>query len=269
MSGTFQPWLDRWGLVPDGEPFETPYTKSWLLPVRQAATPAMLKVVTSAFERDGGAVMAWWAGDGAAPVLAVDEGALLLERALGGRSLQAMAKSGRDDEATRIICEAVARLHRPRPPLGLALPSLSQRFGNQVQRAQAMGGAVARGLRVAMDLLAAPRDVVPLHGDIHHGNILDFGDRGWLAIDPQGVTGERAYDYANLLRNPDLATATAPGRFARQLSIVAEAAGLEPSRMLRWALAHSALSTCWLEEDGMDPRPGVTITEMIAAELDS
>ena len=28
----------------------------------------------------------------------------------------------------------------------------------------------------ARDLLATPRDVVVLHGDIHHDNILDFGE---------------------------------------------------------------------------------------------
>lgn len=32
-------------------------------------------------------------------------------------------------------------------------------------------------------------------GDAHHSNILDFGERGWLAIDPKRVTGERYYDY--------------------------------------------------------------------------
>ncbi len=268
MSGSFQPWLDRWGLVPDGEPFETPYTKSRLLPVKQGPVFGMLKVVTSAFEKDGGAIMAWWAGDGAAPVLARDDGALLLERAMGDRSLNVMAASGRDDEATDIICAAVARLHRPRPPIALDLPPLDRRFAGQVARAKEIGGAVAEGFAGAERLLAQPRDVVTLHGDIHHENILDFGDRGWLAIDPQGVVGERAYDYANLLRNPDLATALAPGRFARQLAITAKAAGLERERLLQWALAHSALSTCWLVEDDMDPAPGLAITEMIAAERD-
>lgn len=267
MSGTFQPWLDRWGLIPDGAPFETPFTKSWLMPVRQGQTPAMLKVVTTAFERDGGAIMAWWNGEGAAPVLAVDEGALLLERAIGNRSLSVMAKTGQDDEATRIICAAVARLHQPRPPIGLALPPLSHRFASQAERALEIGGAVAQGLALAMELVAAPRDVVTLHGDIHHGNILDFGDRGWLAIDPQGVLGERAYDYANTLRNPDFATATQPGRLARQLKVVSDAAGLDPRRLLQWVFAHAALSACWCVEDGMDPKLGIAIAEMAAAEL--
>ncbi|MFX5957215.1 aminoglycoside phosphotransferase family protein, partial [Acinetobacter baumannii] len=74
-------------------------------------------------------------------------------------------------------------------------------------------------------LLSEPRDPVVLHGDIHHGNILDFGPRGWLAIDPKGLFGERDFDFVNLFRNPDEATALSPGRFARQLAVVTEAAG--------------------------------------------
>lgn len=264
-----KPWLDRWDLVPDGEAFQTPYTKSWLAPVRHDGAPAMLKVSGSEYEKHGAAIMAWWAGDGAAPVLARHGDGLLLERATGSRSLADMARNGADDEATQIICKAVAGLHRPRSALDLDLVPLETRFGNQMARAREIGGVAARGFEVARELLSNPRDVRILHGDIHHGNILDFGDRGWLAIDPQGVIGERAYDYANTLRNPDFETTMAPGRFARQLTIVADAADLDRSRMLRWALAHSALSTCWFVEDGMDPAEGLAITEMIAAQLGS
>jgi streptomycin 6-kinase len=43
----------------------------------------------------------------------------------------------------------------------------------------------------ARELLAKPSEVVVLHGDIHRGNVLDFGPRGWLASDPKGLVGER------------------------------------------------------------------------------
>jgi streptomycin 6-kinase len=43
----------------------------------------------------------------------------------------------------------------------------------------------------ARELLAKPSEVVILHGDIHRGNVLDFGPRGWLASDPKGLVGER------------------------------------------------------------------------------
>ncbi len=53
-------------------------------------------------------------------------------------------------------------------------------------------------------------------GDLHHRNILDFGSRGWLAIDPKGILGERGFDFANIFCNPDPAIATVPGRLAHQ-----------------------------------------------------
>ncbi|WP_430515673.1 aminoglycoside phosphotransferase family protein, partial [Inquilinus limosus] len=46
------------------------------------------------------------------------------------------------------------------------------------------GGIVARAAAIARDLLAERREIVTLHGDLHHDNVLDFGPRGWLAIDP-------------------------------------------------------------------------------------
>lgn len=91
----FAPWIDRWGLEPDGEPFVTPYAQSRLLPVRIDGRAAMLKLGASVDERRGGAVMAWWNGQGAAPVLAHDDSAILMLRAEGGGSLVTMALSRR------------------------------------------------------------------------------------------------------------------------------------------------------------------------------
>ena len=68
------------------------------------------------------------------------------------------------------------------------------------------GGLMAECAAVADELLREQREIVVLHGDAHHGNVLDFGQRGWLAIDPKRVMGERCYDYVNVLCNPDLDT---------------------------------------------------------------
>ena len=107
------------------------------------------------------------------------------------------------------------------------------------------GGILTACAATARELLASERDVVPLHGDIHHGNILDFGPRGWLAIDPKGLIGERGFDYANLFCNPEAEIAIAPGRLARQVDVVAEAAGLERRRLLKWIMAYAGLSAAW------------------------
>jgi len=117
----------------------------------------------------------------------------------------------------------------------------------------------------AKSLLASPEDETVLHGDIHHGNILDFDQLGWLAIDPKGLIGERGFDYANVFCNPDIQTARAPGRFERQVGIVADAAGLDRQRLIHWVLAYAGLSAAWCLEDGLASEPPLEIAELAAA----
>jgi streptomycin 6-kinase len=261
----FDAYLARWQLTPDGEPIAT--RSSDLLPVRRAGLPAMLKIAREAEERRGNLLVSWWGGDGAARVLAQERAALLLERARGAGSLVEMARGGRDDEASRILCAVVARLHAPRgrPPPGL-IP-LPRWFEALEPAAARHGGIFGPAAATARELLAKPSEIVVLHGDIHHGNVLDFGPRGWLAIDPKGLVGERYFDLANLFCNPDLAIATAPGRLARQATVVAEAAGLDRARLLRWILAWAGLSAAWHLEDGEPAELPITVAELSAAEL--
>ncbi len=100
-------------------------------------------------------------------------------------------------------------------------------------------------------------EIRPLHGDLHHDNVLDFGTRGWLAIDPKRLLGDRAFDYTTMFSNPDLCgpgihVATRPERFAARLEQVSALAGLERARLLRWIAASAALSAVWFRDDG-DP----------------
>ena len=263
----FQPWLDRWRLTPDGEAFATAFG-SHLLPVRRGGEAAMLKIATGAEERLGAALMVWWAGDGAARVLAHEDPALLLERALGARSLAAMARGQQDEEAMRILCAAAQRLHVPRPaPPPATLVPLAVWFRALPASAETRGGVFNAAWAAARELLAHPRDVAPLHGDLHHGNVLDFGPRGWLAIDPKGLIGERGYDYAGMVCNPDIETAGAPGALMRRSAILCAQAGLEIRRHLRWVLAYAGLSAAWTLDSGGEATPAITLAELAAREL--
>jgi len=259
----FRDYLTRWNLTPDGEPIITPTSR--LLPVIYRNTPAMLKIALVPEEKGGGGMMAWWNGDGAARVLAQDGDALLLERAAGSKSLIEMARTGRDDEACRIICGVVARLHTPRQQPPPAVP-LTHWFRELAPAAKQRGGILALCAEAAQELLSEPQDEVVLHGDIHHGNILDF-ERGWLAIDPKGLFGERGFDYANSFCNPDGETADAPGRLARRADVVAAAAHLDRWRLLRWVLAWSGLSAVWMLGDGEAPTHTLKVASQAAAEL--
>lgn len=266
----FELWLTRWSLAADGDPIVT--ASSQLLPVRRDGRAAMLKLTAVEEEKRGGGQMEWWGGVGAALVLARDDGALLLERAEGGGSLAALAKNGRDDEACAIACAVAARLHTPRAAALPALMPLDAWFAALAPAAQTHGGFLTRSAAAADKLLGAPRDICVLHGDIHHDNILDFGARGWLAIDPKGLTGERGFDFANLFCNPDMAGPAAafvrsPDVFARRLGIISSQAGIDRTRLLEWIIAYAGLSSAWLMSDGAKPEAGLAIGALAEAAL--
>lgn len=262
----FDDYLSEWALSPDGPPIVTPYAQ--LLPVRWRGIKAMLKVATAPEEAAGIPLLAWWDGEGAARVLAHAGHAILLERAEGKGNLATLARNSHDDEATRILCAVIARLHAPRPKPLPSLISLDGWFRELAPAAAAHGGILHASAAAARDLLAAaPKQPVPLHGDVHHYNVLDFGERGWLAIDPKGILGERAFDYCTLFFNPDHATATAQGRLARQLDVVATAAQLDAQTLLRWILAFGGLSAAWHFSEGTSPDIAIEVATIAYAEL--
>lgn len=267
MSLDFAPWLDRWSLTPDGEAF--PSLAGRLMPVLHDGVPAMLKLSREREELAGGALMEWWGGTGAARVLAREGEALLLERAMGTGSLAQMARWGRDDEACAILCAAAAGLHEARPGARPAsLVPLEPWFRALWPTARAQGGVFTDAAETARALLDGSEPACVLHGDLHHGNVLDFADRGWLAIDPKGLVGDRGYDHANMLCNPDADTALAPGTLARRLGTVSKASGLPERRLAGWLLAYAGLSAAWTLAGG----PGkadvtIRIAEMARAAL--
>ena len=267
----FAPYLDLWDLVPDGAPIATHAGR--LLPVRRNGVALMLKVSTEADEKAGGALMSWWDGHGAARVAAMHDDAILLERAEGERSLSAFARDGRDDEATHILCETIATLHAPRSkPLPELVP-LSVWFRQLEPAARTHGGVLAQAAETARDLLASPQEVGVLHGDVHHDNVLDFGARGWLAIDPKRLFGERGFEYAILFCDPDIGdpackVATIPERFTRRLDIVVAQSGLQRERLLQWIIAWTGLSAAWFIGDGDDPAVDLAVSALATAPLD-
>jgi streptomycin 6-kinase len=132
---------------------------------------------------------------------------------------------------------------------------------------------LARSAEAARTLFSDPREIGALHGDIHHDNILDFGARGWLAIDPNRLCGERGFDYANLFCNPDMddpsrPVAVVPERFVRRLDIVIERSGLERARLLKWIIAYTGLSAAWLIGDGEGAEVDFAIAQLALAEID-
>ncbi len=110
---------------------------------------------------------------------------------------------------------------------------------------------IRRGGRVARKLLDEPQDVVLLHGDLHHQNILRDTARGWAVIDPKGLVGERGYEIGTWMMNPW----GFPGRddflvlANRRLDVFADELGEGRRRLAEWAVMHATLCVCWALED--------------------
>lgn len=263
---SFKKHLQCWNLTPDGNPIST--HSSDLLPVIYQDQKAMLKIAKSLEEERGNALLAWWNGQGAAPVFLHEGPTILMERAMGQKSLIQMAKNNQDDQATEIICAVVQKLHGLKNQNSQPfLTPLSDYFRALGPAASQHDGVLIQAHQTAQELLKTPINSVILHGDIHHGNILDFCDKGWLAIDPKGLVGESYFDFANLFLNPDFEVATRPGRLETQLNLVCKMADLDRNRLLKWILAYAGLSAAWHLEDGTDPKLALTIAEIARSSL--
>lgn len=209
-------------------------------------------------ELRGAHLLSWRDGLGMVRLIDMDGRRMLLEYA-GERMLSHALDENGDTAATEIAAEVLARLHapgkRPAPP---QLQPLETRFADLFRKAEAdresgSSGAYIAAAEIALRLLCDQRDARPLHGDLHHDNIMQ-GSRGWLAIDPKGVFGDPAFDAANLFHNPlgrdDLCLD--PERIAAMAMTLSRRLAQDPRRLLDYAIAYGCLSAAWHAGDGSD-----------------
>lgn len=181
---------------------------------------------------------------------------MLLEYA-GERHLRDVLDRDGDAAATDIAGAVLGELTAPSDlPFPADLQPLRERFTSLFAKAAADRSAKRMSLyveaaEIAERLLAAPRRLCPLHGDLHHDNIIE-GPRGWLAIDPKGVLGDPAFDAANMLYNPlerdDLCLD--PDRIAHMGEVFAKVLAEDPRHILDHAIAYGCLSAAWHAADG-------------------
>ncbi|MGX7872477.1 aminoglycoside phosphotransferase family protein [Mesorhizobium sp. ORM6] len=226
---------------------------------REDGAPAIVKALKPfdnvADELRGEHFLAWRRGEGAVRLLGSDGHSMLLE--YGGETLltQVLDEQG-DKIATEMAAEVMARLLSPsKHPYPPELQPLRERFASLFKKAATDRVAGRDSLYVeagaiADRLLADPHDVRPLHGDLHHENIMR-GPRGWLVIDPKGVLGDPGFDAANMFYNPldRAALCLDPERIAHMAGVFARTLGQSPAAILDHAIAYGCLSAAWHNED--------------------
>ncbi|CDX56982.1 Streptomycin phosphotransferase, streptomycin-resistance [Mesorhizobium plurifarium] len=253
-----QAFPERWKVSAPELIAETFSSRIWKV-TREDGSPAIVKDLKPfddvADELRGEHYLAWRRGEGAVRLLGRDGHRMLLEYA-GDRLLSEHLAEHGDDAATAIAAGVMAKLlspsgHTPPPDL----QPLRERYVSLFRVAKADRGAGRTSLYVhaadtAERLLAEPHEIKPLHGDLHHDNIL-FGPRGWLAIDPKGVLGDPGFDAANMFYNPldrdDLCLD--PRRIAHLAKMFGKTLGQSPCAILDHAIAYGCLSAAWHRED--------------------
>jgi streptomycin 6-kinase len=200
--------------------------------------------------------MEWFSGHGAVRVLEVDRkrGLVVMEAVEPGTQLVALLPD-REEEANAAAAAVMRELWRP-PPAGHAFPTVRD-WGHK-----SLNGRAADRFE---ELCDSSGEEVVLHGDLHHFNVLRSGD-GWLAIDPKGVVGERAYEPGALLRNPwpGLLGEPDPTEVLRRRSAqLAEVLDLDLERVRAWAYVQALLAAAWCVEDALDPGFPLAVAERL------
>ena len=114
----------------------------------------------------------------------------------------------------------------------------------------------------ADELLSTSSENVVLHGDFHHGNIIQCGNQ-YKVIDPKGVIGERAYDMACFIRNPLKVIIQNPHLISKRIQQFSHAFDIDEARLIKWCFVHGMLSACWRMEDNQDPKDTLAFLDLL------
>jgi streptomycin 6-kinase len=222
---------------------------SWVLSCRgRDGRPRVLKLVPDGpAARAQIATLRSWERLGATRVVRLlqanpVEGALLLERIEPGRSGTELPADAAAQEAAAILTD----LHRPLLGAQPHVPPLAARVASALDYVRARLGRTAltrSGEQHAAELLDSAPEAVLLHADFSLRNMLDAGGRGFVAIDPTGALGERAYDVANW------AAEHPPQSIEERACCLARLVGVDERRALAWthllALHGAAQALAW------------------------
>ncbi|MER5180172.1 aminoglycoside phosphotransferase family protein [Streptomyces sp. NPDC002896] len=217
--------------------------------------PAVLKLAPRR-ARPGSerAALARWGGRGAVQLLDVPgegewpgsedvggDGALLLERLHPDVSLRSLPEA-------KSLLEAAGTLRRlwVEPPAGHRFETVAERTGRQAVAMRAGADAdadvaplVDAALAARDELLATAPEHKLLHGTFRQSKVL-AGDRmPWLAVGPDPVVGECAFDLARLVRDrvEDLiASPSGAATTRRRVKRLADSLDVDLERLRGWTL---------------------------------
>ena len=176
--------------------------------------------------------------------------AFVMEYLRPGIPLKSLVQSGKDDEATRIICEIIRDLQTHQHP-----ESQFQHISEFINSLSILDGKfnpklLSQAKSLFHELTIDRNQDIVLHGDLHHDNILSC-ETGWKAIDPHGYLGDPAFEVGAMIRNPMDSFPTDHSLSSiveRRLKILADELPFDPQKIKYWAFCMTVLSAAWTLE---------------------
>ena len=263
---------ERWSLTL-GYPFDAE-TTSYVVPGERAdSTPVVLKLIYPHYPETPFAQevagLRMWDGRGIVRLLEADAeiGAQLLERATPGTSALELGESDALPIAAQVLLRMWSAPAGPDPEIK-TVAEQARIWAGEIERDWNEAGEpyerelldrTTSTLRTLAHAVAARpvEELVLVHGDLHHGNVLRAEREPWLAIDPKPMLGEREYDTRAPLcdrREALFASEDPSARLKRRLDVLLRALGdLDARRALEWAfVVELTWCTIGLGEPGPD-----------------
>lgn len=239
--------------------------------LRSDGTVCALKVMNEIgvqFESDSFQWYEFMDGRGAARLYGHDANAMLMEY-LDGGELSDIVFNGRDDEASDIAIEVIRALHGGQDRTDFPPFKTLEEHYRCLSDTAMTHDLLPPAQMLAKELIGTQKDedVRVLHADMHHKNILNAA-RGWLAIDPQNVIGDRHYEPANLFKNPEGFDGVFDNtRIEKIEGLACDVLGLNRQRLRGFVFTHMMLSACWHVLDGEDASWPLQMAEILYKRL--
>ena len=236
----------------------TPYnnlTYNYVLSAVQNTKLVVLKISPdiASLKKEANALRAF-NGHSCVKLYAEKDDALLIERAIPGQSLKNHF-SLRDEEAIYIASDLIPKLHKASLPIENQFPHISDWLTLLDQDLNIPSKYLHKARDLKNNLLETSHQNVLLHGDLHHDNILSHAN-DWVAIDPNGIIGDPAYEIAAFIRNPIPDLLTIPNAkeiIEKRIQLFAYILKIPPQRIAQWSFVQAILAWAWALEDGCDP----------------
>ncbi|MEU8888954.1 aminoglycoside phosphotransferase family protein [Streptomyces sp. NPDC048442] len=187
------------------------------------------------------AALAHWDGWGAVQLAddpAAGDGALLLERLHCEVSLRSLPEAKALLEAAGVVRKLWVAPADAHP-----FETVEERTARQCAPMREAPGELTPLVDAALaardELVAASPELLLLHGNFRQGKVLGGDRTPWLAVGPDPLVGERAYDLARLVRDridDQIATAAGSPATRRRINRLADSLDVDRERLHGWTL---------------------------------